>query len=158
MEEKVKKVLARMQNLCARREYCEKDIHEKVLKALDGDEKSASEVMESLVADKFVSDLRYSTCFAREKSSLSGWGAIKISFALRQKHIPQEIISEALQGIDKEKAAGRLESVLAAKRKSLQGDPQIRLKLIRFGLSRGYSYDEVMRFVDARSDGPASLR
>jgi len=146
-----------MQNLCARREYCEKDIYDKALKALEGDEKAAAEILSSLVKDKFVSNLRYASCFAREKSSLSGWGEIKISYALRMKKIPQDVIREALQKIDTEKAASKLETLLAAKRKSLQGDPQIRLKLIRFGLSRGYSYDEVMRFVDACSDGHVSL-
>ena len=32
---------------------------------------------------------------------------------------------------------------MAAKAKSLKGDPQLRLKLLRFGLSRGYGYEDV---------------
>ena len=37
---------------------------------------------------------------------------------------------------------------MAAKAKSLKDDPQARLKLLRFGLGRGYQYDEVVDVID----------
>ena len=37
----------------------------------------------------------------------------------------------------------KLERLLATKARSLQGDPQFRLKLLKFGLSRGYEYEAV---------------
>jgi SOS response regulatory protein OraA/RecX len=36
-----------------------------------------------------------------------------------------------------------MEKVLSVKHKSLKNDPKVREKLIRFGLSRGYAYDEL---------------
>ena len=80
--------------------------------------------MESLVADRFVSDLRYASAFAREKASLSGWGPVKIRFALSGKGIARQVIDEAIGGIDTEKAAGRLRQLLESKWKTLADDPQ----------------------------------
>lgn len=37
----------------------------------------------------------------------------------------------------------KLENVLLSKERQLKDDPQSRLKLIKFALSRGYTYDEV---------------
>ena len=79
-QDKYKKVLDKIQSQCVRREYCTSDIRAKVLNAVEGDEETADEMVASLVADKFVDDLRYASAFAREKSAISGWGAQKISF------------------------------------------------------------------------------
>lgn len=74
-QDKYKKVLDKIQAQCVRREYCTSDIRAKVLKAVEGDEEMADEMVAALVADKFVDDLRYASAFAREKSAISGWGA-----------------------------------------------------------------------------------
>lgn len=141
MEEK--KVLERLQRQCARAEYCSSDVYRKALKALEGDAEAAARIMASLTKDRYVDDRRYAAAFAREKSSLQGWGTVKIRFQLRGKGIPDEIISEALGEIDPDKAASKLEKLAADKYRLLQGDPQCRLKLLKALLSRGYGYDEV---------------
>jgi len=141
MEEQ--KVLERLQRQCARMEYCVSDIRRKALKALEGDAEAADRIVASLVEDRFVDDRRYAGAFAREKASLQGWGAVKIRFMLRGKGISDGIISEALQEIDPEKAASKLDRLTAEKYRLLKDDPQCRLKLLKALLSRGYDYDEV---------------
>ena len=146
MEEK--KVLDRLQRLCSKAEYCTSDIRRKALKAMEGDAAAADRIVKSLVKEKYVDNLRYSSAFAREKSSLQGWGAIKIRFALRGKGISDETISEALEEIDGEQASKKMEKLLEAKYKSLAQDPAGKLKLLRYALGRGYSYDEVAPAVE----------
>ena len=141
MEEK--KVLERLERQCARAEYCSADIRRKALKALEGDAAAAERVLESLVKNRFVDDARYAGAFTREKSSLAGWGARKIAYSLRLKGISAEIISEALSEISPEQSSEKLHKVLSDKYKTLKKDPSAFPKLMRFGLSRGYSYDEV---------------
>lgn len=147
-EGKYLKVLNMLQARCSRSECCSRDMRTKALKALDGDEEAAERIVASLVADKFVDDLRYASAFAREKSSLSGWGVQKISFALTGKGIDRQTIAQALKDIDTDAAANKLDSVLAAKLRTLSSDPQRRVKLLRFALGRGYGYDEVKSAVD----------
>lgn len=138
-----KEVLSALEALCAKREYCVSDIRRKALDRLEGDRDAASEVVESLLADGFVDDARYASAFAREKASLQGWGPVKIRFQLRMNGVSDADISAALDEIDSDKASARLEKLLENKWRSLADDPQGRLKLIKFALSRGYEYSEV---------------
>lgn len=139
----IKEIINLFQAQCAKREYCAGDIRRKALEKLEWNREAAEEVVASLVADKFVDDARYASAFAREKSSLQGWGPVKIRFQLRAKGISEADISAALEEIDAEKASARFEKLLANKWHSLQDDPQGRLKLIKFALSRGYEYEEI---------------
>ena len=139
----IKEIIVQFQAQCAKREYCAGDIRRKALEKLEWNREAAEEVVASLVADKFVDDARYASAFAREKSSLQGWGPVKIRFQLRAKGISDSDISAALEEIDAEKASARLEKLLANKWHTLQDDPQGRLKLIKFALSRGYEYEEI---------------
>ncbi len=135
------KVLSRLQGRCAKREYCRSDIFRKALAAFDGDREQAGRLLDSLVEDRFVDDLRYASAFAREKSRLTGWGPAKISSSLMVKGIERSVIASALKEIDQDEAGRRMRSVLEAKYRTLRGDPQEKFKLLRFGLSRGYEYD-----------------
>ena len=96
-----------------------------------------------LVKDRFVDDLRYATAFARDKAYLDGWGPVKIGFQLRGKGIAAATVEEALAAVDEDKADARMRAVLEAKARTLKGDPEIRLKLLKFGLQRGYGYNRL---------------
>ena len=141
-------VLTYLQNLCAKRECCRSEILKKAEKALEGDRAAAQEMLEALVADRYVDDERYAAAFAREKSALTGWGPDKIRYALIMKGIPKSVIGEALEEIDPEAASAKMEKLVAAKCKALQGDPFIKFKLIKYALSRGYPYDDVAPVVE----------
>ena len=147
-QELYNKVLARLQALCSRQECCSSDIYRKALKAFEGDEERASRLLESLKNDRFVDDLRYASAYAREKSSLSGWGRVKIAYMLSGKGIARDTVNKALDDIDSGAAGSRLESLLAAKYRTISEDPQCRLKLLRYALGRGYGYDEVKDAVE----------
>jgi regulatory protein len=137
------KLLSSLQALCARKEYCSADMYKKALKGLEGDEEGAAEMVALLVKDHFVDDLRYATAFARDKACLDGWGPVKIGFQLRGKGIAAATVEEALASVDEEKADARMRAVLEAKARTLRGDAEIRLKLLKFGLQRGYEYNRL---------------
>ena len=146
--EEYSKVLDRLQAQCSKREYCSSDIFRKAMKAFDGDRELSERILQSLQEDKSVDDLRYASAFAREKSRLAGWGPAKITYTLVGKGIPRTIVTEALGEVDQNEADRRMRSVLEIKLKTLIGDPQIKFKLLKFGLTRGYEYDQVAPVVD----------
>lgn len=148
MDDKKVKVLDRLRSLCSRREYCVEDVRQKAVKALDGDVDAAAEVVATLIKDRYVDDLRYASAFARDKASIQGWGEVKIRYMLSAKKISREVIDQALSEIDAGRASSKLQKLLETKYKSLREDPQCRLKLLRYALSRGYSYDEVSELVN----------
>jgi regulatory protein len=147
-EKDLVRVTDRMRALCSRREYCSADILKKAMSALDGDRARAETVVAKLIDEKYIDDLRYSSAFARDKSSIAGWGAAKIRYMLSAKGISKDTIAEALESIDEDKASGRLEKLMESKARSLKGDPQFKLKMLRFGMGRGYSYEAVTEVTD----------
>lgn len=149
MDEKGKKVLDYLQGICSKREYCSADVFRKALERLDGERPAAAEVVDLLVKDRFVDDLRYACAYAREKSSISGWGPHKISTMLLSKRIDRQTVQAALAETDTERASAKLSKVLEVKWKTLSDDPQGKYKLLRFALSRGYDYEQVRPLVDA---------
>ena len=142
------KVADRMRALCSRREYCRKDVLKKVMTALDGDAVKAEEVVGKLVEERYVDDRRYAAAFARDKASIAGWGAAKIRYMLAAKGVDREIIASALEEIDVNRADARLEKLMENKARSFKDDPQRRIKLLRFGVGRGYGYEEVSSVID----------
>lgn len=143
------KVADRMRRLCSRREYCVGDIRKKLMVQLEGNAAEAAEILEHLMKEKYIDDLRYASAYARDKASISGWGATKIRYMLSAKGFSSEVISQALEEVDSSKAQVRLDKLMENKFKSLKDDPQCRLKMLRFGLGRGYSYEDVASAVDA---------
>lgn len=139
----MEKALDKMRRLCSRREYCVSDIRTKLMKDLEGDAQKVETALNKLIEERYVDDLRYATAYARDKASISGWGATKIRYMLSAKGVAKDVISEALNEVDESKATSRLEKLLEHKYKSLKDDPQWKIKLLRFALGRGYSYDEV---------------
>lgn len=142
------KVADRMRALCSRKEYCRKDVMKKVLAAMDGDLAKAEEIVCKLVEERYVDDKRYATAFARDKASIAGWGTTKIRYMLAAKGVDREIIASALEEIDVNRADTRLEKLMENKARSLKDDPQRRMKLLRFGVGRGYGYEEVSSMID----------
>lgn len=140
----LRRVTDRMRALCSKREYCSSEIKKKLNDALEGDNEAVAGILDSLKKDGYVDDSRYASAFARDKSSIAGWGNIKIRHALAAKGVERDVVEAALKEIDPEKADSRLEKLAANRYKVLKDDPQCRLKMLRYLLGRGYSYDEVL--------------
>jgi len=63
-------------------------------------ELDALTIVERLVQEKFIDEERYAIAFAKDKFRFSGWGRIKIRYALQQKRIGNNDIVNALSLID----------------------------------------------------------
>lgn len=141
-------VTDKLRNLCSRREYCSSDIRRKALTALDNDREGADKVMDLLIKDKYVDDYRYSCAYARDKASIAGWGPSKIRYMLSSKGVDRDVIDRAMLEIDESKADQRLDRLVRSRYASLRNDPQVRVKLLRYVVGRGYSYDEASSVID----------
>lgn len=147
------KVADKMRRMCSRREYCVADIRKKLLVQLDGNAAEADEIIAMLLNEKYVDDLRYASAYARDKASISGWGAVKIRYMLASKGVSADIIASALDEIDSGKAQARLDKLMETKFRTLKDDPQCRMKMLRFALGRGYGYEEAASIVEALIKG-----
>lgn len=103
-------------------------------------------VLQRLCQAGFIDDRRFAAAYVREKASLAGWGIHKVRAGLRAKGIAPAVAEEALaQEYRAEGMADRLQELLDRKLRGLSGTVyEMKGKLVRFGLSRGYDYDAVV--------------
>lgn len=134
---------------CANAEYCEYDLRKKMLR-WEMPEGAEDEVIEKLVKERFVDEERFARAFVREKFRFNHWGKIRITQELKIKRISPSVIEDALEEIPQDDNIEALRNIIATKRKSVKGksDYEIKCKLIRFALSRGFEMDDISKVID----------
>lgn len=131
--------LHRAAALCSSAEHCTADIREKLARwgVTEADSRT---IIDRLVQERFIDEQRYAVAFVKDKFRFSGWGRIKMRYALQQKRIDGSDIDHALATLDEEQYNDRLLELLQAKLRSIRDDdPEARrAKLFRFAASRGF--------------------
>jgi regulatory protein len=135
--------------LCARSEHCQHDLTEKMRRWEMSDEAQAR-VMQRLVSERYVDDERYARAFVRDKIRYNKWGRRKVEQALWQKRIDDDIRQRVLGEVDDEEYLSVLRPLLKQKRRSTkaESDNELNQKLVRFALSRGFTYDIIRQCLD----------
>ena len=86
--------LDRCRFLAAKGECCTFDLEQK-MRNWGVQSTDIQRVIESLVAERFVDNLRFATAYVRDKTRFNHWGRVKTTLMLRQKHIDKQTINEA---------------------------------------------------------------
>ena len=143
----------RLTALCARSEHCQYDMLEK-MRQWGMDDASQAEVMERLVAGRYVDDARYAAAFVRDKVVYNRWGRRKVEQALWQKHINEQVIREALDAIPDEEYVETLRPLLAQKRRSItaRNEYERNMKLMKWAMGRGFSMEVIRQCIDVSDE------
>lgn len=143
------KLLFRAQNLCSRQEKCEFDVSKKLL-GWGASHKEAEEIILRLKDDNFINQKRFAKIFASEKARFNKWGPKKIEFALRAKKVSDDDIKSALLEVQDFFSSETISKIIKAKIKSVKfSSPyELKNKLIRFGMSKGFEYSNVLAEVE----------
>lgn len=139
-----KEALVKAQNLCAQQEKCTYDIRKK-LYDWKSNPKDFDNIINKLLKDKFIDELRYAISFTKEKFKFNKWGKIKIKYSLNQKNIPHVYIKKALEEIKEADYNLILKNELLKKLKTIKNTDEytIKSKLVRYGLSKGFENGKV---------------
>ncbi len=131
---------------CAKSERCISDIRRSLYR-WRMNEADYEPIIRRLVEEKFVDEERYARAYVRDKMNGSGWGRRKIELGLKAKGIPKETIEEALRQIEPERQSDKLEAMLRRRwlreRDKAKGRYELRNKLVRWAMGRGYDYSEI---------------
>lgn len=148
-EKTPQQALASLMRLCSRSEKCISDARSLLRRWGVGDA-DAEAVIRKLVSERFIDEQRYAAAFVRDKVRFSGWGVHKIRAALAAKGVARDAAEQALSVIDKDADSGRLLSRMERKLRSISGGTayEKRIKTIRYGLSLGYDYEDVLSAAD----------
>jgi len=141
--------LGKAASLCSLSEHCSSQIREK-LSTWGVSDKDAEEIINHLVEEKYIDNLRFARAYCHDKFLYSHWGRIKISQMLRQLHISSEEIAEGLATIPEEAYLQTLDDALRSKDKTLKDTDkyQRKGKLVRHLLSRGFEMGLAIEAVD----------
>lgn len=138
--------LSSLMRLCARAEKCSGDAL-RLMRRWGLSDTDAQGVLARLVRERFIDDRRYAEAYVREKVRFSGWGAHKIRASLRAKSVAPAIVEAALaEFAPSDNNRERLSEMIRKKAaKTYYKDAyDLKAKLVRFGMSRGFDLDDVL--------------
>lgn len=141
--------LQSLMRLCSRAEKSTGDAR-RLMRTWGVPEAEQQEVVDKLVVQRFIDNRRYAEAYAREKSSLAGWGARKIAMQLRQKGVERDVITQTLAMLDADAQNDKLVEKLQRKQRTTKAanDYELRGKLLRYALGLGYDYEQAMGALD----------
>ncbi len=131
--------LSKAMRYCSRSEHCISDVTQK-LAQWQTPEELYNDIIHHLVQENFIDETRFANAFVNDKFKFDKWGKLKIKYALAQKQIPQNIISQTIQNIDPEEYV-EIAIVLMKKKTATvkeQNIAGVKQKIFRFMTSRGF--------------------
>lgn len=139
----------RLASLCAQAEHCQYEIKEKMRRWELGEE-AQTRIMERLVKERYIDEMRYARAFVKDKVVYNKWGRRKVEQALWQKQIDDDIRQSVLEEVDDETYVSVLRPLLKQKRKSTKAGSEYEMnqKLMRFALGRGFTFDIIRQCID----------
>lgn len=147
--ETLKAAKAKAEHYCASRECCRFDLERK-FRQWDVPEELWEEVIDHLKEYDFLNEKRYIRTFVESKFKHNQWGRIKIKHALRQKHLPEELIEEELNRLDETQYRNTLKTLVHKKAGGVKGrnNYEKRQKITNSMASKGYEPALVMEILD----------
>ena len=108
---------------------------------------SQQTIIDRLIDEKFIDEKRYCKAFVNDKLRFNHWGRIKIQAKLREKKLPRDLITEALENIDYEEYSNILLTLIKNKSREAGNveEHKKREKVLRFAASRGFEPSLIMK-------------
>ncbi|MFV0505266.1 MAG: regulatory protein RecX [Bacteroidales bacterium] len=140
----------KMAFICSKREYCSFQVVEKLRAWGMEDESKIKNVIDKLVADKFLDDLRFANAYVNDKIKYNHWGRLKVRFMLRQLLLHGKWLDTILDDFDHTIYEQIAKDVLISKFHSLKETDKykLRLKLMRFMSGRGFELEAYCKELD----------
>ena len=135
--------------LCAQAEHCQYEMLEK-MRRWELSEEAQARVMAKLIKERYVDDERYTQAFVKDKIRYNKWGRRKVEQGLWQKRIDEDIRKRVLDDVDDDEYLSVLRPLLKQKRKTIKAknDYELKQKLMRFALGRGFTFDIIRQCLD----------
>ncbi len=141
-----RQALTKAMGMCSQSERCRFDIIVK-LRQWELTDEEISDALDYLVKERFLDEERFVRFYVNDKLRFNKWGKVKLSFMLRQKKIPEELIKAALSQVENEFYEKILNDLLSSKVKSVKGASgyERKAKLAVFAQSHGFEAELAFR-------------
>src|ERR1035437_7695009 len=141
-----RQALTKAMAMCSQSERCRFDIVAK-LRQWELSEEEIAEAIDYLVKEHFLDEERFVRFYVNDKLRFNKWGKVKLTYMLRQKQIPENIIRESLDQINNDLYLKTLRNLLVSKVKSIKGSSgyERKGKLAVFAQSHGFEAELAFR-------------
>lgn len=141
-----KQLIVKLASFCAYQERCISDVYKQFDKyEMTGI--SYQEIIDELIDEKYIDELRFAKSVARGKFSFRKWGRNKIRQYLQLKHIDKYDVDKALKEIPNTKYLEACQYLADKKMESLAhkelSDFDKKQKTIAYLLQKGYEFDVI---------------
>jgi regulatory protein len=137
---------------CNKAERCRHDIKQKLVR-WQADKEFIASCIDRLEKSNLLSDERFASAFAHDKSTLQRWGSNKIRMYLKARSISEDNIQHALATIQSDVQDENLQELIQRKWPATKGKSEFERtsKLIQYLMRKGFSYDSIKKNL-AQSD------
>jgi len=144
-----KEILNKAARYCSVAEHCISEVTDK-LKNWGADTDITGRIIDYLIKEKYIDEERYCRSFIKEKFRYNKWGRLKIANALWQKSVSSEAIRLGMEEIEEEEYSDILKRILVTRKSSIKAKDkyELKIKLMRFGISRGFENELVKQIID----------
>jgi len=145
-EYSLEELLHKAASYCSISEHCISEVEDKLNAwCIECDDKA--KIINHLIKEDFINEKRFCIFFVKDKFRFNKWGKVKISYALKQKGLSDELINTALQTIDEGEYDEMLAALLKTKLTGLKYEFEYEKqgKLFRFAQSRGFENNVIER-------------
>lgn len=142
--------LSKLMTICAQSEHCEHDCREKMIR-WKIERVAQDRIIDKLKDGNYIDEERFCRAFVKDKLMFNHWGRRKIEAALFQKRIQKSISTPILDEIPIKDYIENLKPLIASKKRQIDQslpDYDIRQRLIRYAVGRGFTFDVIKEVVD----------
>ena len=143
-DEPLAPLLQKLEHFCAYQERCALEVRQK-LSEWKVPAAKVDAIIQHLKENGFLDDARFARIFAGSKFRHNKWGRVKIRYELKRRHIPEAIISEAMELISEEEYVKTIRELILKKQQEIKEGKNlnIREKIITFVIGKGFEFDPV---------------
>ena len=135
-------------NYCVYQDRCHQEVEQKMRDFLLIPE-AREEILLYLMQENYLNEERFTRSYIRGKFYIKSWGRNKIRNNLKFKGVPEKLINSSfdeIQDEDYEKTILKIYHQYDAQNHGLK-EYQRKSKSIRFLMSKGFEYDEIIRII-----------
>ncbi len=140
---------ARIKKWCDLQERAQIEVKEK-LRTWNVASDDIDQIIAELIEGNYLNEIRFAKAFTTGKYRIKRWGWKKIEMSLKAKRISPYCIAEAKKEIDDAEYSENLRKVIESKLKLVSGKSEWekKQKVLKYAVSRGYSFDDAKEFLD----------
>ena len=120
-DEKV--ILEKMRSYCMYQDRCIQEVKKKLTR-LQVDPKTKSKIINHLIDDDYLNEVRFTKSFIQGKLRIKKWGRIKLNYELKKRGVTKFIIDQEINKISKEDYCQYFNEFSNNKIKTLKGSKE----------------------------------